>query len=61
MDKLSMWQLMATLDEQAAERKWAKGKQKAADERDWMQAFCEDVVEPQSVLVASEALTIHVC
>lgn len=56
-----MWQLMATLDEQDAERKRAKGKQKAADERDWMQVFCEDVVEPQSVHVASEARGLHIC
>ena len=52
MDKLSMWQLMATLDEQEAERKQGKGKQKALDERDWMQIFCEDVIEPRSVLEA---------
>ncbi|TFY69348.1 hypothetical protein EVJ58_g477 [Rhodofomes roseus] len=51
MDKLSMWQLMSALDAQDAQRDrgnpHAKGKQKAADERDWMQAFCEDTVEPR--------------
>ncbi|OCH95594.1 hypothetical protein OBBRIDRAFT_745341 [Obba rivulosa] len=53
MDKLSMWQLMASLDGTAggtpgkptASRPDVKGKQKAEDERDWMQIFCEDVVE----------------
>ncbi|KZT70647.1 hypothetical protein DAEQUDRAFT_756255 [Daedalea quercina L-15889] len=50
MDKLSMWQLMSALDAQDAERQWersagAKGKGKGEDERDWMQIFCEDVIE----------------
>ncbi|KAJ7147622.1 hypothetical protein C8R43DRAFT_856154, partial [Mycena crocata] len=36
MDKLSMWQLVTTLDEGLLRRK---------DDRDWMQVFCEDVVE----------------
>lgn len=51
MDKFSMWQLVATVNGQDTERKRAKGKQKAVDERDWMQVFCEDVVEPRSVFV----------
>jgi hypothetical protein len=38
MDKLSMWQLVSTLDEGLLHRK---------DDRDWMQVFCEDVVEPR--------------
>ncbi|KAH9923542.1 uncharacterized protein B0H18DRAFT_1179302, partial [Fomitopsis serialis] len=51
MDKLSMWQLMSALDAQDAQRDRgtiarAKGKQRVEDERDWMQIFCEDVVEP---------------
>lgn len=52
MDKMSMWQLMSSIDEEEAKRAQggrsdAKGKQKAVDERDWMQIFCEDVVEPK--------------
>ncbi|KAJ7237273.1 hypothetical protein B0H12DRAFT_108853 [Mycena haematopus] len=38
MDKLSMWQLVNTLDKGLLHRK---------DDRDWMQVFCEDVVEPR--------------
>lgn len=42
MDKLSMWQLTASLDDFSAGA--AKGTQKI--DRDWAQAFCEDIVEP---------------
>ncbi|KAK7031697.1 hypothetical protein R3P38DRAFT_2925198 [Favolaschia claudopus] len=38
MDKLSMWQLVSTLDEGLLHRN---------TERDWMQVFCEDIVEPR--------------
>ncbi|KAJ7483311.1 hypothetical protein FB451DRAFT_1234085 [Mycena latifolia] len=38
MDKLSMWQLVTTLDEGLLHRK---------GDRDWMQTFFEDVVEPR--------------
>ncbi|KAF7354841.1 hypothetical protein MSAN_01398500 [Mycena sanguinolenta] len=38
MDKLSMWQLVNTLDQGMLHRK---------EDRDWMQVFCEDVVEPR--------------
>lgn len=38
MDKLSMWQLVNTLDEGLLHRN---------GDRDWMQVFCEDVVEPR--------------
>lgn len=42
MDKLSMWQLVASLD--------LSGKLRdTKDERDWMQIFCEDIIEPQYV------------
>ncbi|KAI0324047.1 hypothetical protein GY45DRAFT_1263602 [Cubamyces sp. BRFM 1775] len=40
MDKLAMWQL---LQSSAAN---GLGQDKQKDDRDWMQAFCEDVVEP---------------
>ena len=59
MDKLAMWQLMGSLDqtETGAPTKTtaipAKGKGKEADERDWMQIFCEDVVEVLYVLFLS--------
>ncbi|GBE85994.1 hypothetical protein SCP_0805180 [Sparassis crispa] len=47
MDKLSMWQLMASLEEEDAKRHvYGKGKQRAVDDRDWIQVFCEDIVEP---------------
>lgn len=55
MDKLAMWQLMGSLDERGrggggtSAGISAKGKRKEADDRDWMQIFCEDVVEAQSV------------
>ncbi|KAJ7777176.1 hypothetical protein B0H16DRAFT_1504581, partial [Mycena metata] len=38
MDKMSMWQLVSTLDTGLLHRN---------EERDWMQVFCEDVVEPR--------------
>ncbi|KAF6759540.1 hypothetical protein DFP72DRAFT_136106 [Ephemerocybe angulata] len=38
MDTLSMWQLLNTVQSSNAERN---------DERDWMQVFCEDIVEPE--------------
>lgn len=44
MDKLSMWQLTASLDNFSAASGAAKGTQKS--DRDWAQAFCEDIVEP---------------
>ncbi|CAL1702895.1 unnamed protein product [Somion occarium] len=55
MDKLCMWQLTNALDDIVASNTStskqamtasSKGKQKAVDERDWMQIFCEDVIEP---------------
>lgn len=54
-DKLCMWQLTNALDDIVASNTStskqamtasSKGKQKAVDERDWMQIFCEDVIEP---------------
>ncbi|TRM60336.1 hypothetical protein BD626DRAFT_571758 [Schizophyllum amplum] len=47
MDKLSMWQLVRGLDPRLrAKPSPAPGRSTAADdERDWMQVFCEDVVE----------------
>ncbi|KAJ6621451.1 hypothetical protein B0H10DRAFT_987545 [Mycena sp. CBHHK59/15] len=50
MDKLSMWQLVGTLEEGLLHRN--KG------DRDWMQSFCEDVVEPRfgATLPAQTAL-----
>ncbi|KAI0354521.1 hypothetical protein OH77DRAFT_1481911 [Trametes cingulata] len=62
MDKLAMWQLMRSVDSSLGLRQGHghagsaavasaangldKGKGKLKDDRDWMQAFCEDVVEP---------------
>ena len=41
MDKLSTWQLMGALESGQAAQK---------DDTDWMQMFCRDIVEPQSVI-----------
>ncbi|KAJ7233099.1 hypothetical protein C8J57DRAFT_1382948 [Mycena rebaudengoi] len=38
MDKLSMWQLVGTLEDDISRPK---------DGRDWMQTFCEELVEPR--------------
>ncbi|KIN96307.1 hypothetical protein M404DRAFT_1006817, partial [Pisolithus tinctorius Marx 270] len=40
MDKLSTWQLISKMDSQGMHGA-------SPEERDWMQTFCEDVVEPQ--------------
>jgi hypothetical protein len=45
MDKLSMWQLVPGLENQLERGKTDTDKRK--DERDWMQVFCEDLVELQ--------------
>lgn len=42
MDKLSMWQLVESLDPAAM-----GGNNVSADERDWIQTFAEDIVEPK--------------
>jgi hypothetical protein len=47
MDKLSMWQLIGGLEER---------KEEAAP-RDWMQTFCETVVEPEYVLISHHRIT----
>jgi hypothetical protein len=44
MDKLSMWQLMTDL-EQSSVRSTSASNNKG--ERDWMQIFAEEIVEPQ--------------
>jgi len=41
MDKLAMWQLLRSIDDHGLSTS-SNGKSK--DDRDWMQAFCEDVV-----------------
>ncbi|CDO76856.1 hypothetical protein BN946_scf185033.g53 [Trametes cinnabarina] len=54
MDKLAMWQLMQSVDSSLgvsraeSSRSTANGleKGKQEDSRDWMQVFCEDIVEP---------------
>jgi hypothetical protein len=44
MDKLSMWQLVHGLESKSQTN--TDGKK---SDRDWMQIFCEDLVEPQCV------------
>ncbi|KAK7679006.1 hypothetical protein QCA50_017950 [Cerrena zonata] len=55
MDKLCMWQLTSALDNITTGKTpgtngkpgtTTQGNQKTSDERDWMQKFCEDVIEP---------------
>jgi len=66
MDKLSMWQLMNGLDP-ALRRPAVKNGQ--LDERDWMQVFCEDLVELQyvqfifrnAIIPSSFSLSISSC
>ena len=56
MDKLAIWQLVDTLDDNSAQAERArqasaKGKHRADDDRDWMQVFCEDTVEKLCVSI----------
>jgi hypothetical protein len=47
MDKLAMWQLLTSVSAEQYRRFNAfEGKNKLADDRDWMQRFCEDIVQP---------------
>lgn len=46
MDKLSMWQLVASLELPNTDQTKGKPDMKDGQARDWMQIFCEDVVEP---------------
>jgi hypothetical protein len=50
MDKLSTWQLLGTLDVTVSERSTLRTSNRPVKEdRDWMQIFCEDLVETQCV------------
>ena len=42
MDKLAMWQLLRSIDDHGI---YASNDGKSKDDRDWMQIFCEDVVQ----------------
>ncbi|KAF9653575.1 hypothetical protein BDM02DRAFT_3257668 [Thelephora ganbajun] len=42
MDKLAMWQLLRSIDDHGIN---ASGSGKSEDNRDWMQIFCEEVVQ----------------
>jgi hypothetical protein len=45
-DRLSTWQLVSSLkDSKRSTSHWKPGKEK--EERDWMQVFIEDIVEPE--------------
>ncbi|KAF5354385.1 hypothetical protein D9758_010799 [Tetrapyrgos nigripes] len=46
MDKLSMWQLMGDLDPPGTPKARKKG------ELDWMQLFCHDIIEPQTLFTS---------
>jgi hypothetical protein len=45
MDKLSTWQLLGSLDKDVPNLHTSSGH--AKEDRDWMQVFCEDLVEIQ--------------
>ena len=47
MDKLSMWQLMSGLELVSTKSNSISNSKE--DGRDWMQVFCEEIVEPQWV------------
>jgi hypothetical protein len=51
MDKLAMWQLLRSIDDHGIN---TSGNSGPKDDRDWMQIFCEDVV--QETFVHSEQL-----
>ena len=46
MDKLAMWQLLRSIDGHGIN---ASGNDKQKDNRDWMQVFCEDVIQETCV------------
>ncbi|KAJ2923564.1 hypothetical protein H1R20_g13530, partial [Candolleomyces eurysporus] len=50
MDKLSMWQLLNSVQSTSMNSSTTKKE----DERDWMQIFCEEVVEPEFKLLLPE-------
>ena len=47
MDKMATWQMLDSFGDDSTGR---KHNVNSKDERDWTQKFCEDVVEPLSVL-----------
>ena len=48
MDKLSTWQLLDTLSTIVPDRSTLRTSSgPVKDDRDWMQVFCEDLVETQ--------------
>lgn len=42
MDKLAMWQLLRSIDDHDVN---APSNGKSKDDRDWMQVFCEDIIQ----------------
>ena len=56
MDKLSMWQLLSGLDDELS-----REKENRKDQLDWMQIFCQDVVEPQYVFYCFLYNFYHIC
>jgi hypothetical protein len=46
MDKLAMWQLLRSIDDHGIN---ASGNDKQKDNRDWMQVFCEEVIQETCV------------
>src|ERR1700728_3020138 len=50
MDKLSTWQLLGSLDVTTSDHSTSRTSNRPVKEdRDWMQVFCEDLVETQYV------------
>jgi DNA replication regulator SLD3 len=46
MDKLAVWQLLSSIDKEQDRKNQTKGKGRVDDDRDWMQRFCQDIVQP---------------
>ncbi len=49
MDKLTMWQLVSRIEDAFNPVDTKKVDKNNKDERDWIQIFAEDIVEPEYV------------
>ena len=59
MDKLAMWQLVSRIDDAFNPVDTKKVDKNNKDERDWVQIFAEDIVEPQYVTYKTCLKIIH--
>jgi len=56
MDKLAVWQLMAGLEQTSTK---SHSISDTKDERDWMQVFFEETVEPQCEFATSSTFLVN--